>query len=921
MGTSYDTGSASVSRRNFLKLSGVLAACLGLAGCDNTLEPAKEGVAYTSDEKWVPVTCWVDCGGKCPCRAQVKDGMVMRIKTDDTKEDTVEYPQQRACARGRSQRHHVLSADRLKYPMKRKNWNPGGGKQNVHPELRGKDEWERISWDEALQLCADELTRVNKDFGSQSIVITDSMRTEPHSLRNKLGGGPVMYMTASYGSYQNGGFDVGTAYNTAESCLDRFELMKSELIVMWGFNPAWSSGGNPAYILKNCKDAGAKFVGIDPFYNDTYSAMDAEWIPIRPGTDMAMMLAMIYTLLDEDDPQTNPIIDWEFVNKCTIGFDDEHMPVDAVKSENLKGYVLGTYDSIPKTPEWAEEICGVPADKIRELTRMLRPEKNISILTSYAPSRTYDTDNLPQLFMALGALTGRMGKSGNMCGIANFWNACNGGTPLVENGTTYTDLFTSYSSVFNDPREGSPIPYKDITVIEAKDLWNNVIPNKKAIDCGEALFNEINPRRVVDLDPRIIWSAFDNYVNCSPNTMNAIDALRNYDVECIIRQDINFTASAQFADIVLPAITPWERPGGSAEYTYHPRETLIYYFQVIEPLYEAKDDQWIVSEIGKKMGFDDLFPVSRESQEFIHMATAHTIDAQGNEAPIVTITQEDIDSYGLDDLREYLSTAKTTENAGGAGGTIGIDAVVKPFEIKPQEGEMGIAELKEKGFFQARRKPDDDYAYIPFKAMRDDPEKNPVHTASGKVELYCQTMADKLTGMGYSEVSPYPVYTPGYQGYEATYSDWGDKVKGEFPFQAVNPHYMGRQHSCMNNVDWLREAFDNPVYICDADAQAYGIVDGDTVLMTSSNGKALRRACVTNRFMPGVLGLPHGAWTAMDEKTGIDRGGNENTLTPSVPRTQAVDAYNSTMCNIEKYSGEPLASTHVEEPVAMAPVE
>ena len=909
---------AGISRRGFLAASAAAAAALGLTACENSLDQADDGTEYLSEEKWIPITCWVDCGGKCPTRALVKDGTIVRIKGDDTHPDSVEFPQQRCCARGRAQRHHVLAADRLKYPMKRKNWQPGGGKENVHPELRGIDEWERITWDEAIDMLASETRRIIDNYGNNSILNTDSMHTEPHNLFNKLGGSAVCYMTASYGSWQNGAYDVGSGYDTSESCLDRFELMKSDVIVLWGINPAWSSGGNPAYILKNCKDAGAKFIAVDPFFNDTYAMVDADWMPVHPGTDMALMFAMIYTLLDEDTPE-NPTIDWDFIRRCTIGFDEESMPGGA--TENLKDYVLGKYDGIPKTPEWASEICGLEPERIVEFTHAIGLDKNVSLITGYASARTFDTDNLPQLFLALGALTGHMGKSGNMTGIGNFWNALNGGMPLVQTGVTYTDLFTSHSGVFNDPREGNPLGYQDVIVVEDKQLYKNVLPNKKTLDWGEALFNELKPVEERDMDCRMIWSAFCNYINCFPDPNLGIKGLREGDVECIVRSDINFTTTAQYADIVLPAITPWERPGGAAEYYYHPRETVIYFFQVMEPMFEAKDDQWIVKQVGMKLGLGekDLFPINRKEQEFVHLAGARWYEPDGTEHPLVTITQDDIDEYGLEELREYLETAETIYKEEAAGGTEGIANVVEPFKIETQEGLITIAEMKEKGFFQLERKgPDDGYGYIPFKALRDDPEANPAHTESGKIEFYCKTMADKITGMGWNEVKPYPTYITPYMGYEATFSDWENKVKGEYPFQVINPHYMGRQHGVMNTVDWLKEAFEHPVFISVADAEEYGIKDGDSILMTSKTGKTLRRATVTNRIIPGTLALPHGAWLDLDEN-GIDHGGHDNVIAPSDSRGQSVDAYNSTLVKIEKWHEE--LPMHVDEPVPIAPVE
>jgi anaerobic selenocysteine-containing dehydrogenase len=103
------------------------------------------------DGERIPAACWHNCGGqRCLLLAYVVDGEVLAVKTDDTHPDTAHTPQMRACARGRAQQGQVFGPGRLRYPMKRRNWEAGGGRR----ELRGEDEWQRISWDEALDLTA-----------------------------------------------------------------------------------------------------------------------------------------------------------------------------------------------------------------------------------------------------------------------------------------------------------------------------------------------------------------------------------------------------------------------------------------------------------------------------------------------------------------------------------------------------------------------------------------------------------------------------------------------------------------------------------------------------------------------------------------------------------------------------------------------
>ena len=152
-----------LDRRGFLKWGAVAGgSALGGLGSGLTLpngprlpwdieEPGvpAPGPPPLAGGEWIPAPCWHNCGGqRCLLLAYVVDGEVLAVKTDDTHPDTAHTPQMRACARGRSQQGQVFGPGRLRYPMKRRNWEPGGGRR----ELRGVDEWERISWDEALDL-------------------------------------------------------------------------------------------------------------------------------------------------------------------------------------------------------------------------------------------------------------------------------------------------------------------------------------------------------------------------------------------------------------------------------------------------------------------------------------------------------------------------------------------------------------------------------------------------------------------------------------------------------------------------------------------------------------------------------------------------------------------------------------------------
>jgi len=107
-------------------------------------------------------------------------------------------------------------------------------------------------------------------------------------------------------------------------------------------------------------------------------------------------------------------------------------------------------------------------------------------------------------------------------------------------------------------------------------------------------------------------------------------------------------------------------------------------------------------------------------------------------------------------------------------------------------------------------------------------------------------------------------------------------------------------------VPWLRESMPNPVWINTQDAKEKGIVDGDTVLIYNEFGKTLRPAALTERLMPGVLALPHGAAVDLDEETGIDKAGADNVLCGPICSGIGTSGYNTTLVNFEKYTGPAL---------------
>lgn len=885
----------------------------GLAGCapgksseDGALsETGAEGNAHVvaSDTailegqgEWITVCCPYNCGGyRCVNKAYVVDGVVVRQKSADDSEDTEEAPQMRACARGRTQRQAVLNADRIKYPMKRKNWQPGGG-DNVNGQLRGVDEWERISWDEALDMIASEMQRIYDTYGPRSVLVPAPFTP---TILNLMGGAVCVDETKSYGTWQLGAFDLGYKISPAgnaavETGNDRADLQNADTIVLYGVDTAWVSGGNPAYYYRLAREKGVEFVYVGPNYPQTASMVDARWIQVRPGTDTAFLMAVIYEMLRLDE-EGGDIIDWDFVHKYTVGIDEESMPAAATVNENLKDYVLGKYDGVPKTPEWATEMCGTPVEDITWYAETVGKQHNVIISYNYAPARYNGAEYFPQLMLAHGFMGGHAGRPGNATGSSYAEEAANGGTKLIQYG-----MASAFGAGAPNPLEGFRICGPEVwqCVREKKYTFRGYCGMSNAMSGG----NQFVPQQEYDFDVKMIYGVSGNQTWALSGLTDAIEAYRS--VDFVVTSSYSYSITAQLSDIVLPQTTSWEGnlyPAkgeqslasnfpGLTVYCYG-RDHAIFPSPAIMPIYEAKDSSWVDCELMKrlKLDWEAQYPISAVQGWYDTIAGSMCpVKDPTDLQPLVTITQEDIDEWGV----------------------VGT----------PQQGMIGLKELLEKGVYQIPRTAGDSMGFIGYQDFIADPEANPLPSQSGKIEIYCQQRADKLNSVGYakSPLSPYPVYVDtARQSYKDSFSDWENKVKGEYPFQMYQPHYPRRAHTMFDNSVMTQEAFVNPVFLNAEDAAEKGIQNGDTVRVWNYAGQVLRQASVTNTMMRGVVALPHGPRADIDFETGIDRGGNEESLTGRLQQGEwfpQLNGYNSNLVNYEKWDGEPIPRDCDREP-------
>ncbi|PLC95182.1 dimethyl sulfoxide reductase subunit A [Klebsiella quasipneumoniae] len=338
---SNQESSGGVTRRALLKSTalGTLALAAGGLPLPFTLRNAAAAVQQAAGDNTRIVwgACSVNCGSRCALRLHVRDDEVVYVETDNTGDDRYGDHQVRACLRGRSIRRRINHPDRLNYPMKRV------GK-------RGEGKFERISWQEALDTLADRLKRVVAQYGNEAVYINYSSGIVGGNMtRSSPSASPVARLMNCYGGSLN---QYGT-YSTAQiACAMPYtygsndgnstsDIENSKLVVMFGNNPAETrmSGGGITWYLEQARErSNARMIVIDPRYTDTAAGREDEWIPIRPGTDAALVAGIAWVLINEN------LVDQPFLDKYCVGYDEKTLPAGAPENGHYKAYILGEGD-------------------------------------------------------------------------------------------------------------------------------------------------------------------------------------------------------------------------------------------------------------------------------------------------------------------------------------------------------------------------------------------------------------------------------------------------------------------------------------------------------------------------------------------------------------------------------------------------
>jgi cysteine desulfurase NifS len=502
------------------------------------------------------------CSAGCWIVAEYDDcGTLKNIRPDDSSEMGI------ICKIAQHAPEIVYSENRLRHPLRRT------GK-------KGGYDFERISWDTAYDAIVENFRRIKKESGPEATAIYTGVGTfeqaycdvmQPASVRvssassvlfpfgspNTMGVGALCYV--AYGK-------IAPQVTFGKMLIDMFnDIENSDLIVVWGTNPATDLPPIDMKRILRASRRGAEVVVIDPRRTMTAVETNAEWIPVRPGTDGALALALCQVLIEEE------LYDEDFVRNWTVGF------------EPFAKYVQHY------RPEVAESITGIKAETIRAFGRRLARAHGASQLMYTGMEYSHTGVQGIRATLVLWALAGQLDVPGGRCFVMNDNNFQLNRGGLVDSPPAERRIGRNRFPVYE--------LYRD---------------EAHAIDLPESVLNG-NPYRVRSL---IIQGS--SMLTSWPNTdlwektLGALDFL--------VTIDRQLTADAAYADIVLPAATYFEIESymtyGSL---FRIRERLI------PPVGEARGDLFIMAELARRLGYGHLYPQNeKELFEYVLEGTGYT---------------------------------------------------------------------------------------------------------------------------------------------------------------------------------------------------------------------------------------------------------------------------------------------------------
>ncbi|MDR0875175.1 MAG: molybdopterin-dependent oxidoreductase [Clostridiales Family XIII bacterium] len=779
----------------------------------------------------------------------------------------------------------VYSPDRILYPMKRVDFDPNGER---HPENRGTSGYERISWEEATDIVANEIMRVRKEYGAGTVFHTSGSHhtwgnvgyytsctrrffncigatfdaRNPDSWEGFAWGAVHHYG----GSARNGGAEY---YGTVEDC-----LQNAELIVFWSADPEVTSGvyGAAEGTIRRAwmKELGIEAVHIDPFFNCTASVFKGTWIVPRPGTDTAIALAIAHQWI------VDGTYDKDYIERRTLGFDV------------WKRYLLGEDDGIPKDVHWQAKESGIPARIIKALAKKWASVPTYlaaGALHSFggAGRQAYATE-WASAMVCLTAMQG-WGKPGVNFGCLQH------GTPLDTHfwfpGYAEGGMSGDYVATGAGVHAYNRMPQSPSVNSNAQGIPRIRIPeaimNKETQAHIAGVYSQNSQFPVMKYplpghNPVKMYYKFGgSHFGTQPESNRFINMYRTDSLEFVVNQAIWMEGETRFADVILPACTNFERwdigeaanCGGYIEKAYLQNNYRVIHMQhkCIEPLGESKPDFEIYGIIANKLGLGQVYNEGNSDFDWCKRI---------------------FESSDLPSRIDWLTFLQ------------------KGYYVVPPLPEDRRDPVSYRWFYEGKKKDTPELTPLPSESYGRYNEG--LQTQSGLFEF--ESLSLKRFAADDEERPPIVKYKPSWEGPRS-------ELFKKYPIQLVSTHPRHSFHTMqdgkqgfMNEVSDHRLRIDGFDYwICRMhphDAEKRGLKSHDIIEIFNDRGSVLCALEVTSRI---PIGLIHSHESCGDYRpVGVpgkspDRNGCINTLTPG--RTVSKHAHgiapNSCLVQVRKW--------------------
>jgi len=530
--------SPKFSRRTFLKVSGVATAGITAAATipDKLLSWAEE--AGQKDMKQIPTFCEL-CFWNCGLIAKVENNKVVKVDGNPLSL----RGRGRLCGRGNAALGALYDPDRLKYPL-------------INTGKRGEPVWKQATWDEALGLIATKMQSIKQKYGAESMALF-SHGTGGAFWKHLLKAYGCSNYTAPSFAQCRGPRDMGfyLTYGSDVGSPEYYDFSRSKYIVLLGSHLGENAHNSQVQEIMNGLADGARLTVVDPRLSNIASKAD-RWLPIKPATDLALLLAWIRIIIEEG------LYDKEYLDKYASGFDELRAAVQHC------------------TPEWAETETTIPSDTIIKVAREMGKNAPHVCVGAGRYAVWYGDDTQRSRAIAiLNALLGSWGREGG------YYFPAKGGVP------EYPGL-PEYPHHEDLPQLDAAYPFAALQTTTSI---------KHASITGK-------PRPIKG------WFIYGcNLMKTMPDKQETIKALQN--LELVVAIDVLPADIIAWADIVLPECTYMERYDNINVGKFKDLEISLRQ-PTIEPLWESKPSWWMTKELGGKLGLAAYFPW-KDGEEYL----------------------------------------------------------------------------------------------------------------------------------------------------------------------------------------------------------------------------------------------------------------------------------------------------------------